>query len=314
MKILFTGGSSFTGLWFIKALAEHGHEITTIFPREEKEYTSLRKERVMQVKELSSTHFNCPFGSDPFFKLLASQKQWDLLCHHAAYVQDYKSPQFNIAHALANNTHRIEEVLMKLKEKGCQKMVVTGTVFEQGEGEGTEQKRAVSPYGLSKGLSWEVFKYYTQKLEMKLGKFVIPNPFGPYEEPRFTTYLIQTWYNQETAEVRTPQTVRDNIPATLLSKAYAQFSEQLTPFPGIEKLNPSFYTESQAAFTARFAKEMEKRLPLKCAYTCAEQTNFDEPQIRINTDHLDPIKVQWTEADAWDSLATFYETHYAKNT
>ena len=31
MKILFTGGSSFTGSWFIRELAAAGHEVTAIF-------------------------------------------------------------------------------------------------------------------------------------------------------------------------------------------------------------------------------------------------------------------------------------------
>ena len=74
------------------------------------------------------------------------------------------------------------------------KVVLTGSVFEQREGAGTEGLRAVSPYGLSKGLTADVFSYFTELLGMKLGKFVIPNPFGPLEEPRFTSYLIHNWF------------------------------------------------------------------------------------------------------------------------
>ena len=33
MKILFTGGSSFTGMWFIRELAAAGHEVTAVFRR-----------------------------------------------------------------------------------------------------------------------------------------------------------------------------------------------------------------------------------------------------------------------------------------
>jgi len=33
MKILFTGGSSFTGYWFIKELVAAGHEVVAAFRR-----------------------------------------------------------------------------------------------------------------------------------------------------------------------------------------------------------------------------------------------------------------------------------------
>ena len=38
MRILFTGGSSFTGYWFIKELAAAGHEVTATFQRQLDEY------------------------------------------------------------------------------------------------------------------------------------------------------------------------------------------------------------------------------------------------------------------------------------
>jgi nucleoside-diphosphate-sugar epimerase len=79
-----------------------------------------------------------------------------------------------------------------LQAKGCNRVIVTGSVFEPNEG-GEGDTRAVSPYGLSKGLTFHVFKYFAETLGMQLGKFVIPNPFGPYEEPRFTAYLIRSW-------------------------------------------------------------------------------------------------------------------------
>jgi UDP-glucose 4-epimerase len=34
MKILFTGGSSFTGYWFVKELALAGHDVVALFRRQ----------------------------------------------------------------------------------------------------------------------------------------------------------------------------------------------------------------------------------------------------------------------------------------
>ena len=46
---------------------------------------------------------------------------------------------------------------------------------------------------------------------MRLAKFVIANPFGPLEEPRFTAYLAREWLGGRSAVVRTPEYLRDNI-------------------------------------------------------------------------------------------------------
>ena len=47
MKILFTGGSSFTGTWFIKELAAAGHDVTAIFRKPVEEYPDdVRRQRV----------------------------------------------------------------------------------------------------------------------------------------------------------------------------------------------------------------------------------------------------------------------------
>ena len=310
MKILFTGASSFTGMWFIKELAEAGHQITATFLRNPEEYEGLRRERVDQVLQWCQPVYDCPFGSDTFLKVIEKEPHWDLLCHHAADVTDYKNPDFDYSTALAKNTHNLRKVLMSLKEKGCQKILLTGSVFEQGEGEGSDFLRAVSPYGLSKGLTSDVFKFYCQILKLNLGKFVIPNPFGPYEEPRFTTFLIKSWYDGKTPSVSHPEYTRDNVPVSLLAKAYRNFAESLSETQGYKQLNPSCYAGNQGDFTLRFAKEMEKRLSIPCNVELQKQQEFQEPHIRINSDTLDPKKLGWNEDNAWNELADYYKVKY----
>ena len=39
MKVLFTGGSSFTGFWFIRELAAAGHDVTAVFRKRPDEYS-----------------------------------------------------------------------------------------------------------------------------------------------------------------------------------------------------------------------------------------------------------------------------------
>ena len=60
MKILFTGGSSFTGLWFIRELARAGHEVVATFRKRPEQYADeIRRQRV----SLTLEHCRGVFGS-----------------------------------------------------------------------------------------------------------------------------------------------------------------------------------------------------------------------------------------------------------
>lgn len=309
MKILFTGASSFSGLWFVKELAGAGHAVTATLRRSQEAYTSLRKQRVDQLLDICTPVFGASFGDAAFLETIKTGGPWDLFCHHAAEVNNYKSPDFNAAEALANNTHNIKGVLHALKEAGCERVLLSGSVFEQNEGAGSGPLRAFSPYGLSKGMTADAFAFYTAILGVKLGKFVIANPFGPYEEARFTTYLVQSWLEGKTASVNAPRYIRDNVPVTLLAKAYRHFALQFNSSQQSNlKINPSCYVESQEVFTRRFSAEMQQRLDMPCPFEIREQQDFSEPLIRINTDPLDWAKLGWNEKEFWDELAIYYQS------
>jgi UDP-glucose 4-epimerase len=304
MKILFTGGSSFTGYWFAKALAASGHDVTVLFRQQVDDYAdATRRARVEALAKICRPAFGMSFGDERFLQLVKDHR-WDLLCHHAAEVTDYRSANFNVIAALENNTRRLPLVLDVLRDSGCTKIVLTGSVFENDEGAGSLPLKAFSPYGLSKGLTWQLFRYYAQSRELDLGKFVIPNPFGPHEEPRFTHYLFKSWFAGTKPSVNAPSYVRDNIPVSLLALAYVRFAETLAR--GISRLNPTGFVESQGAFAQRVASEMGKRLGLTCDVSLNEQTDFSEPLVRINTDRLDGHALNWRAEKAWDDYAEYY--------
>ena len=57
MKILFTGGSSFTGCWFIQELAAAGHEVTAVFRKSPEEYfEAIRRRRRYPFFEVQPAH------------------------------------------------------------------------------------------------------------------------------------------------------------------------------------------------------------------------------------------------------------------
>lgn len=310
MRILLTGASSFTGCHFVRALAAAGHEVVATMTRPDAGgYADepVRAERVAAVRRAAAeTRFGLRFGDDAFVDLVRSGR-FDLLCHHAADVTNYKSPDFDAVGAVANNVRGLGSVLEAFRAAEGRAVVLTGSVFEGGEGAGSEGLPHFSPYGLSKALTAEVFRYECGRRGLPLGKFVIPNPFGPLEEPRFTAYLVKAWLAGQTPGVKTPAYVRDNIHVSALAGAYARFAEETAAragTPGFCRTSPSGYVESQGAFALRFAREMEPRLGVPCPVDLAEQTEFAEPRIRIGTDAAAMTRDE--ERRAWDEIAEFY--------
>ena len=305
MKIIFTGASSFTGSWFVRALAAAGHEVVATFRSPLTAYEGVRARRVADVAAAAEPAEGVSFGSSGFLALLR-ERGFDVLCHHAAEATNYTSPDFDVEAAVARNTHGLPSVLGRLAESRAP-VVLTGTFFEADEGDGDEPLRAFSPYGLSKTLTSQIFERRCGERGVGLGKFVIPNPFGPWEEARFTSYLARTWLAGETAGVRTPAYVRDNVHVSLLMRGYVKFVEDVVRGgDGFRKQNPSGYVSTHGEFAQRMAHELEPRLGVPCALELAEQTEFTEPRVRVNTDPLDAEALGWDEAGAWDKLAAYY--------
>ena len=51
---------------------------------------------------------------------------------------------------------------------------------------------------------------------------------------------------------------------------------------------------------------MRERLGLPCGLSLADQTEFTEPRIRVNTDPLDLGRLGFDESAAWDAVADDY--------
>jgi UDP-glucose 4-epimerase len=310
MRIVLTGGSSFTGYWFSRALVEAGHEliVTLSGPDQDPHYHGTRAIRIAKLREICEVIFEAPFGSDRFAGTIAQATKLDVLCHHWSEVRDYTSANFDPVRALARNVNHIVDLLRAFTRVGGQRLVLTGSVTEPNEGAGSLPLRAFWPYSLSKAMTANICAYYCEREGVEFRKFVIPNPFGPYEEARFTDYLLHSWIGGKVAIVQTPLYVRDNIHVDLLAKAYETFVADNKSRQ--DHFAPSGYVERQAAFTERVAHEMRERLSLGCSFEIATQTDYSQPMVRINTDPLNPAKFGWSEAEAWDHFAAYYASRY----
>ena len=307
MKILLTGASSFTGYWFSRTLAEAGHDVISALSGPDIEaYAGVRAERVHQLTRFSRVYFGAPMGSDALLRVIKSEAPLDVFCHHWADVRGYREADYDVLGAVASATHRLVETLRAFMAAGCGHLILTGSVFEENEGAGDRPLRSFNPYGFAKSLTWRYVKYHCEREGVCAKKFVIPNPFGPYEEPRFTNYLMRTWRRCEIAKVLTPRYVRDNIHVDLLAKTYAQYVVDASAPGAAASLSPSGYPETQGAFAQRVATAVKERLGLDCLLEFSDQRDFQEPAVRIGTDVPDLPALGWKEAAAWDAFAEYY--------
>ena len=304
-RILLTGASSFTGLWIAEALAEAGHEVAAPLTRGEADYPGLRGERVARLGACARRVFDAPLDSDAF-RELARTGRFDLFAHHAADIPGYRSPDYDVAAGVARNLAGAAEAVQAAARGGCRAMVSTATVFEPGEGGEGPDAPAVSPYGLSKGLTGKALAGFAAGAGLAFGRFVIANPFGVLEEGRMGWSLFQAWFRGEPARVLTPAYVRDNQPVPFLAAAYARLAEALLAAGEAVVLDarPSGLVGTQGEFARRLAAEAGPRLGLACDLILNDQVDFPEPRVRVNDEPCLPPG--WTGEAFFDAYADYY--------
>jgi nucleoside-diphosphate-sugar epimerase len=301
MRLLLTGASSFTGLWFARGLAEAGHQVIAA-ARGQAYENPLRRARMDLVGQSAEVVHGAPFGSPAFLDLIERQGPFEAFCHHGAEAAGHKSPDFNVEAAVAANTRNAQQTLACLAEAGVRRLVLTGSVFEGDEGRGDEPRLPFSPYGRSKTLTSAYFAAAAAEAGIGFTKFVIPNPFGPYEGLTFQRHVMTGWREGRTAHVSHPLYERDNVPVSLLARAYAAAVDGLLS----GHVSPSFYAGPVGDFFRRMAAEAAPRTGWACGLTLAESQSFDEPRARMNTQPLDPSDYGWSEAGFWDEYAAYY--------
>lgn len=302
LRILLTGASSFTGAWFAAALAGDGHQVVGTLQRRIADYPQLESRRIAMLQGAGITLVEGASYCNAVMMDLVGQG-FDRLCFHASDVRDYRSPDFDLDRAIRSNLAGMPEACRAAKAAGTERLIWTGTVFEPHEALGDRLDEAITPYGLSKWQTWQALEGFAAEAGLALGKFIVPNPFGPLEQERYCTYLVKTWISGDTPEVRTPDYIRDNIPVDKLARAYADFVALPAGAAGSERCGPSGNVESQGEFTARFAREIGTRLGIPTPFKLAQQSDFSEPMRRVGLGGVEP---KWDETRFWDRLAQDY--------
>jgi nucleoside-diphosphate-sugar epimerase len=322
MTIIFSGASSFSGYWFARELARRGALVLCTFTRGDvDDYVGMRRERVSRLVEEENI---VPFWEcsveDVAERLYDDSEFKDMkidgFCSHAGETTDYKSPSFDIIAAAQKNTAGMETLFPYLRHCGARFALHTGTYFEVGEGKGVYAGHSFnapvfSPYAASKTLTWEYFQSVASRNGIRAGKFVMPNPFGVFEERGFVRYLATSWAAGETPVVQAPDYVRDNMPVTLMAAAYFEAVQKMNAqtAPRRTHFTPSGFVGSQRDFAQFLAKEFSKRWKRECPLEFAEQTDYSESLICANS--CNGIAGVAAAKDAlkefWKDLTAFYK-------
>ena len=119
--------------------------------------------------------------------------------------------------------------------------------------------------------------------------------------------LMQRWFEGEAGVVRTPRYVRDNIPVTLLAKAYAALVCGVLDGESVQDqiARPSGVVGSQEAFARLLAAELGPRLGLACRIEVMPQPELIEPLTRVNDQSW--LAPGWADGAFWDNYAAYYQ-------
>lgn len=294
MRILITGPTSFTGAFFIEALAQAGHEVHATSTQSLSSYTGVRRLRAIKSQTHAVIHEGIQFGDDLFLQLIQTL-EFDVYCHHGAWTKDYRGMKYDFETAFVSNTRSIDQVCRLLSENGCRKIIVSSSIFERA-------KPLFSPYGLIKKLTTETVEFYGTHFGMHVSKFVIPNPFGPLDNAKLLDYLGREWQARRTPCIQTPLYVRDNIPVDLLALGFIDWVEKCSETVGTSEFRPSGYVSTMAEFVERVAVEFRKQLNIECAVDLVDQTDFSQPMTLVNDIPLQDRFPQWNEMGFWDAL------------
>lgn len=280
MRVLFTGASSFTGAWLVRALVEAGVSVVAPLRGPLDDGDRLRSQRLAMIAPHCRLIPEAPFGSELFLDLCRGG-DLDLLCHHGAEVGEHRRPGFDPLAACATNTRQLDRVLDLLMASGTRAVLATGSVFEADEGQGEQPLRACSAYGLSKTLTWQVLRYACERRSLRLAKAVIAAPFGPLEKDNFCASLTRAWLLEITPLLQRPQLVRDHVPVAWLARAYAGFALRLAEGNTSGHLCPSAFPYTLAGFARHLAEALRPRLGRPCELRLADPPDpTDEPRTR----------------------------------
>lgn len=311
-SVFITGATSFTGAHIARAFRDRGYKVTAALTsiRARYETDPLAKKR-LNYCDPHMVIESCPFGSGVMLEAL-KQGEYGIFVNHGASIKGYREPTFDYLGSVSHSLNHALEVMNVLKEHACKRFIHSGSVFEADEGNTnagmTPSSEAVSIYGASKSMVWLALRHFANETSLPLSKIIIPNPIGPLENPdRLAPIFVKMWSKNSMPTLKTPQLVRDNLPAQWLAQSYVDEAELSyeaawgTSLVSPRIRRPSGFVLSNEAFVQELIKQLKGH---GFKYACQlklEVAETHEPLERFNTEHVkesfkaDEVQAFWQQ-------------------
>jgi len=275
-NILFTGVSSFTGFHFVRKLSENKKfQIFCTLSKNKKKYSQLQKERINIISKKKNIllFYNYKFGSKKFLELL-KKKKFKVLCFHHSYTKKYyDNLNFNFTKSLFNNLSNVEKVFDYISKNS--KLIISNSYFQPSQSE----RGIFSKYGISKNITYEVYKSFCKFKNIRYKSIFINNPWGILENKKFNHYLITNWLKKKEVIIKYPSNIRDNININLLSREYNKI---VLSNSSKKEYYPTGYCSSNKVFVESLRQEFEKFFNLKTKVKYLNKVKSIEPLTRVN--------------------------------
>lgn len=252
-SVFLTGVTSFTGCHIARALIDAGFEVHATLTRGLGDYTDPLIKKRMTHSRVTHWIEHAPFGSENFFQGLKKLPH-AVMINHGAEIKGYRSPDFDIDHAVRTATHQLKTVMQTLKDMECPLFIHTGSIFER-----SDALPAFSPYGEAKTRTWEQLARAAQEFDIPIAKILIPNPVGPFEnDDRMIPLFVRMWREGKRPKITTPDTVWDFLPAPWLANRYVELATGAgdNSKDSARVLSPSGYQDSVLKFVKRFVSHI----------------------------------------------------------
>jgi hypothetical protein len=173
---------------------------------------------------------------------------------------------------------------------------------------------AVNPYGVAKALVWQPLRYFALNAGLGVSKIVIANPVGPLEnDDRMVPFFVRTWKSGSVPSLRTPQLVRDNVPAPWLARFYVdearanRFDAKQAARGGspVRMRRPSAYALTNENFLKTLVKHFQSHVGRSLPFEVNPQPS-DEPLKRVNTDVVPELMNEDDERKFWSEWAASF--------
>ena len=186
--IVITGVSSFVGANLAIKYANEKFNVIGIISKSANSYLNTRKKRLKLCEEKGVNLYQLNLLDNKSIKYFFKEFKIDYFIHHAAWVEDANSANFNLKKALEVNILPLRTLYEELSNSSARGIVITGTNAEYGDKNiGCKESdlcMPTTPYGLSKLsmtlTSYQLFNEF--KVPTRIAR--IFNPLGALDNPK----------------------------------------------------------------------------------------------------------------------------------